>query len=573
MDMAHSLQFVPRPQCLCSCSCSRSRSRSRSRSCIRALAPVALILAGMAAAFPAAAQYAELGRVSFANSGAAEAQEPFLKGVAALHSFWYGEARILFREAQAADPGFAMAHWGEAMTYDQPLWDGQDLEAARGALARFAPTAAERAARAPTQRERDWLAAAEALFGDGDRPQRRHAYAEAMLQLANRYPQDVEAAAFYALSMLADQPPGLAGVRQRMRAAAILERLRDAQPRHPGVLHYMIHAYDDPIHAPLGLRAALVYAQVAPGSSHALHMPSHIFLQLGLWQPMAESNEASYLASLAWVQRRELPPTERDFHSLSWLSYGYLQLGRWHEAEECVRLVRQVAESTGDSMVTTEERWMRARYLIESRQWSKVPAISAVATGGDPYAEASLLLAVALAAGDRGDVESARGAARRIEELRAAREAEGNRYLERLLAIMGREASAAAELAAGRLDAALALAGEAVALEETTDPSAGPPETLQPSHELLGDLLLTAGRPAEAVAAFQHSLERAPNRVAALLGMARAATALGDTAAAARHYRQLLDFWQQADEDLPALAEARAAVGAQSAASTEVPGS
>ncbi|MCB1057669.1 MAG: hypothetical protein KDD11_19380 [Acidobacteria bacterium] len=543
-------------------------NRAPRRRCRRLLRPTGgawLLATGvwLALAAPAVAQYAELGRVRFDNSGASAAQDSFLQGVAALHSFWYGEARILFREAQAADPSFALAYWGEAMTYDQPLWDGQDAEAARAALDRLAPTAAERSIKAPTQREREWLAAAEVLFGEeSSRPARRHAYAERMLRLANAYPDDFEASAFYALALLADQQPGLAGIRQRMRAAAILERLMDAQPRHPGVLHYMIHAYDDPIHAPLGLRAALVYADVAPGSSHALHMPGHIFLQLGLWPKMVESNEASYLASLAWVKRRGLSPTERDFHSLSWLSYGYLQLGRRAEAEECVRLAQQAADQTGDSMVTTEARWMRARYLIESRQWSKVPAASDVEAGGDPYTEASMRLALALAAADRRDEAAAGAAARRLEELRAAREVEGNRYLERLLAIMAREAEAATELAAGRLEAALGKAREAVALEDTTDPSAGPPETLQPSYELLGDLLLAADRPAEAVEAYQRSLERAPNRVAALLGMARAATAQGDAVAAAAQYRQLLGFWQQADDDLPALAEARRAVAA-----------
>ena len=220
-------------------------NRAPRRRCRRLLRPTGgawLLAAGvwLALAAPAVAQYAELGRVRFDNSGASAAQDSFLQGVAALHSFWYGEARILFREAQAADPSFALAYWGEAMTYDQPLWDGQDAEAARAALDRLAPTAAERSIKAPTQREREWLAAAEVLFGEeSSRPARRHAYAERMLRLANAYPDDFEASAFYALALLADQRGagpvadqrerrglrGRRGVRAGVRARARVRRV------------------------------------------------------------------------------------------------------------------------------------------------------------------------------------------------------------------------------------------------------------------------------------------------------------------------------------------------------------
>lgn len=522
------------------------------------------------AAPPAYGQYAELGKVEFENSGSPEAQESFLKGVAALHSFWYGEARFLFQEAQAADPDFALAYWGEAMTHDHPLWSGHDEEAGRQALAKLAPTPEERAAKAPTAREKAWLATVEALYGEGSRSERQQAYHQAVLDLANRYPQDQEASAFYALTLQTSQHSGLASVRHRMRSAAILERLMDTLPRHPGVLHYLIHAYDDPIHAPLGLRPALVYAGVAPGSSHALHMPSHIFLQLGLWDSMVSSNEASYVASLAWTQRRDLPATERDFHSLGWLSYGYLQLGRTAEGKECVRLMQEVVDASGDTDLAAEAQRMEARYLVESGRWSEAPEASAVLTD-NPYSEANMRLALALAAAYGQDAPAAAAAAARLEELRAGREEEGNRYLERLLAIMERQGAALAAVAAGNWEAALERGAEAARLADTTDPSSGPPETLKPAHELYGELLWASGRPAEAVEPFQRALERAPNRVASLLGLARAAVAQGDDRAAAAQYRQLLDLWKEADPDLPALAEARAALARVQEASGDDP--
>src|SRR5690349_8059946 len=288
----------------------------------------------------------ELGTVDFPTSGSPAAQTSFLQGVAALHSFFYDEAADLFREAQKADPGFALAYWGEAMTYNHPIWSEEDRDAALAALARLAPTPAERAAKAPTEREKAWLGAVEILYGEGDKGARDAAYAEAMRKIYEQSPNDIEAASFYTLSLIGPAltgPPGEARNRPLIRAAAILEELFDRAPGHPGVLHYMIHAYDDPLHAPLGLRAARLYARVAPAAHHALHMPSHIFLQLGMWNEAAASNEQSFAASKAWVERAKLASSKRDLHSLAWLQYIYLQQGRRDEAK------RLLDEVTGDS--------------------------------------------------------------------------------------------------------------------------------------------------------------------------------------------------------------------------------
>jgi tetratricopeptide (TPR) repeat protein len=242
------------------------------------------------------AQEVALGHTEFENSGAEAAQEPFLRGLLLLHSFEYEDAAEAFRAAQQADPGFALAYWGEAMTYNHPLWAQQDLDAARAALDRLAPTPEARRAKAPTERERAYVTAADALFGEGDKRARDHAFAEAMEHVHTAYPDDLDAAALYALSILGTSHDGR-DVRTYMRAAAVAEEVFARNPDHPGAAHYLIHSYDDPIHAPLGVRAARAYSEIAPAAAHALHMPSHIFTALGLWDDVAHLNEASWAAA------------------------------------------------------------------------------------------------------------------------------------------------------------------------------------------------------------------------------------------------------------------------------------
>src|SRR5579859_2596901 len=256
-----------------------------------------------------------LGTIVFPNSGKPEAQAAFLHGMLLLHNFAYPQAQQAFAEAQKIDPKFALAYWGEAMTYNHPLWNQVDVEAARKILDNLRPLAAS-----ATPRERGYIEAVEALYGPGNKQQRNDAYEAAMERLARAYPHDVEAQAFWALSILGSREWHQLDERRSMRAAAILEELLPAHPDHPGVLHYMIHAYDDPIHAPLGLRAARRYANVASSAPHALHMPSHIFVQLGIWDDAAKSNTAAFALSQKWGQP--------DMHSLSWLQYADLQLHR-----------------------------------------------------------------------------------------------------------------------------------------------------------------------------------------------------------------------------------------------------
>jgi tetratricopeptide (TPR) repeat protein len=274
-------------------------------------------------------QTAGLGSVNFPTSGSRRAQPAFLRGVALLHSFEYDDAAEAFREAQRLDSAFALAYWGEALTYDHALWGGQDSAAARAVLARLGPNAEGRIALGRTARERGYLAAVEALYGDGGMRERHLAYEQAMARLHEENPADLEAASLHALALLTVRERHSADLRPAVRAAAIGEEVLRRNPNHPGATHYLIHAYDDPVLAPLGLTVARRYARLAPRAEHALHMPSHIFVQLGAWEDMVASNEAAWTASKAWVKRKGRRNDDLDLHAASWLHYGYLQQAGW----------------------------------------------------------------------------------------------------------------------------------------------------------------------------------------------------------------------------------------------------
>ncbi|MFP5288839.1 MAG: hypothetical protein ACLGI9_24090 [Thermoanaerobaculia bacterium] len=504
----------------------------------------------------APARAADLGRVDFPTSGKPEAQAHFLRGVAALHSFWYDEAADAFRAAQKADPGFALAYWGEAMTHNHPIWSEQDRDAALAVLAR--------APKAPTERERAWMAAVEALYAEGEKPARDRAYAEAMRALHERFPDDLEAASFYALSLigpaLTNGQTGDDRDRDLMKAAGVLELFFDRNPEHPGVLHYLIHAYDDPVHAPLGLRAARTYAKVAPSAHHALHMPSHIFVQLGRWPETSASNEAAWAASVDWVKRRGLPLDKRDFHSLSWLAYSYAQQGRLRKAEEVLEIARQAARESDSPRVASSLEAMEARHLVETRAWRPAKPVKKAETGGahcgmaDSWGDGAGLLAQGLGAARSGDLDAAEEAAAALRKLNEGR-AEDYRSAPGL--IMEKEVSALVLLARGKPDEALALLREAAEMEARLPPPSGPPDPMKPAPELYGEVLLEMGRAEEAAQQFQASLLRMPNRAASLLGAARAAAKAGDREAARRHYAALAEVWKEADSSLPGLAEVR----------------
>ncbi len=529
-----------------------------------ALLGAAALAALLAAPGPALSQThgsggAELGRLEFPTSAPDQAQRSFLEGVLWLHSFEYGHAREAFRQAREVDPDFVMAYWGEAMTHNHPVWHEQDLEAGREALARLAPTREERLAKAPTERERDWLGAVEVLFGEGEKAARDRAYAEAMRQLAEKYPEDREAAAFYALALLGTAGEGR-DIPTYMRAAAVAEEVFAENPRHPGAVHYLIHSYDDPVHAPLGLRAARVYAELAPDAVHARHMPSHIFLALGDWDAVIESNVAS--ADAAEAQGGV------SYHALHWLGYGQLQKARYGEAGETLQRMRAHARLRPTAGARYYLARARATYLVELETGPDAWYDEAAGLEIDHeeiglLAAASDLFGTGLAALRDRDVLAAAEAVSRIGQAREEalrRGAEGEaptpgsveaaRAMEAQLAgLVG--------LAQGELEDGLERLREAVAIESEMRMEYGPPMVPKPARELLGDALLALDRPAEAREAYQAALERAPRRAQSLLGLARAAADAGDRRQAARAYSELAAMWSEADPELAAVAEVR----------------
>jgi tetratricopeptide (TPR) repeat protein len=505
------------------------------------------------------------GRVVFETSGATEARPHFLRGVAALHNFAYEEAVEAFQKAQQIDPGFAMAYWGEAMAYNQTLWLNQNPLAAREIVLRLGPTPEARAAKAGTDKEKGFLRAVEILFGAGPKKERDLLYAQAMERLYQRFPDDSEVACFYALALLGTMlrapalyteaneethQHALMGSETQRKVAEILERVLQENPQHPGALHYLIHNYDDPANARLALPAARAYARVAPGSSHALHMPAHVFLQLGLWDEAASADEASYQQSVARAQQKGLGIGMRDYHSLSWLCYEALQQGRFQKAEQTLALIQAAVEGTGANRFKAIRSLMRAQFAVETRRWELLRTEPNFATNAE-------LFAIGMSAAKSGVAYVADLAQKELAR-RSGSTSAGNLKLD--VAIMEKELAALNEMAAGRPESALKLMEEATDLEKEAPPPLGPPRPVKPSHELHAEMLLELGRPKEAILEFQRALERWPNRSLSLLGLARASARVGDRARAQEHYRRFLANWSQADADLPELEEARRAL-------------
>jgi tetratricopeptide (TPR) repeat protein len=516
-------------------------------------------LAGILLGLSGALGAQELGRTDFATSGSPAAQERFLRGVLLLHSFEYADAADEFRAAQKLEPGFSMAYWGEAMTYNHPLWMDRDRAAAVAALDRLAPTPEARRAKAPTERERMYLDAVETLYAEGDRAERDKAYADAMRRLYVRFPDDLDAASFYALALLGTCE-GRRDVAVYMQAAAVAEEVFAKNPKHPGAAHYLIHCYDDPVHAPLGMRAARVYAGIAPAAVHALHMPSHIFFAQGMWEEAVSSNVDSWEASVDRARRKGLGPADHSFHALSWLEYAYLQLGRRKDARRTLELMETDAKS-GSSHVLESLDAMRAVWIVETGDCSARVLPRPEASGpGDRYVRG----ACALEAGDRAAAVVELGRLKDgTNSTNASHSHGGMSYDEardgEIAAVLALELEALIAVRDGDGPRAARLAAEAAAAEDTMTFEFGPPPVVKPAHELAGEILLAQGRSVDAQREFEAALARAPGRSLSLQGLLRAAEASGDAAAARDARAKLAKNWARADPGTPGLPEARGA--------------
>jgi len=484
----------------------------------------------------------ELGTITFPNSGNAAAQAAFIEGVKNLHSFQFDEAAVAFQRAQQADPSFAMAYWGEAMSHNHPLWAQQDDKAAKAILEKIAPTSDARQAKAKLPKEKAFLKAIDVLYyAPGDKLARDTAYSEAMAAMYAEWPNDHEVATWYALSLLGTVRPTDKGFRRQALAASIAEKVFAENPKHPGAAHFIIHAFDDPDHAPLALTAARSYAGIAPAAAHALHMPSHIFVQRGMWEDVRKSNIVAYKSATELNARMKLAEGREDFHTLGWLEYANLMLGNVDEAKANVESAKQAADrNPGNAGIRNGYLGMRARLILETGNWERIaleapqapqapqapdhagmPGMAMPAYGGGSN---TWTFIAGYSAAKLGDFRTAGVAEAILRSAREKAEAGSNPYSARPIAIMEKQIGAVSRFAQGQKDEALKLAREAMEIELALSAPSGPPDPIKPAPELYGELLIEAGKHPEAVAALELSLQRTPNRTPSVKAMQRART-------------------------------------------------
>jgi tetratricopeptide (TPR) repeat protein len=519
---------------------------------------IALTIACWLAALPGVAQESHehhhpeeevLGHVHFPITCKPEVQPAFDRAMALLHSFGYETARQAFAALAEQDPACGMAKWGVAMTWYHPIWappTPAELAAGR--------SAAEEAARlgAHSEREQGYIAAIGAFYRDADKLDHRTraaAYQAAMEKLAATFPEDDEAAILYALALLGTAPPNDTTYAQQKRAAEILNRLLPEHPDHPGILHYIIHSFDYPQLASLALPAARAYAKVASSSPHALHMPSHIFTRLGLWEESIASNLESAAAAKAQMARAHPGATAFDnLHALDYLEYAYLQLGADQKAREVLEEVAKASRfdeanfAAGYALVAVP-----ARYALERRDWRAAAALASPAAELPwerfSYARGITSFANALGAARLGDLDRARKALAELEDLHTALTKEppaGPYDWAGQVDAMRLAAAGWVAFAEGRKEEAVRLLTAGADKEEAVGKHPVTPGAILPARELLGDLLLELGKPREALAAYETSLAGAPKRFNSLAGAARAAELAGEPARARSLYEELL---------------------------------
>jgi len=493
----------------------------------------------------------QLGQVNFPTSCAREAQPSIETGVALLHSFQYEQADQSFSEAAKRDSRCALAFWGKALSHYEQLW-----EFPSGKALKFGAEDIRRAqtAGALTERERGYIAAAAAFYladAKSSETQRVHAYSVALSQLHKQFPDDINAAAFYALSMLAlaDQQEVDAEA-NRKAAIAILDPLCQAAPNNPGPAHYLIHATDTSEFAPQGLQAARAYAKIAPDSSHALHMPSHIFVRLGLWQESISSNLAAAASAAKATQEHRAVP-HYQFHALDFLNYSYLQSGQESKARQLVSELENVPGASRES-IAEHQAWLAARNAFELHRWKEAAALPIPRVPRD--SQTSTYRVRAIGAARSGDAAAARENLRKFVEISAEEERKSSHHGDRASdkSVRQLEAEAWVAFAEGKADEAVKTLRSAADRQD----AAGVDSLAMPAREMLADMLAELKRPSEALAEYQGALKNSPNRFDSLYGVAHAAQMAGDSAAANGYYTKLMEISAPA-ADRAELAEAK----------------
>ena len=506
---------------------------------------VCFIVCGFISANTVGAELEQVGTFDFPTSASEEAQKHFDLGVGYLHSFGWKQARGEFRKAQEIEPDFALAYWGEAFTYNHPLIPVlQDPDSPKETLNRLGTTSEERLSKAPTQREKGFVRAAEAFaFTEGSLGDKRLAWMYAMQDLYEDFPEDREVAAFPAVSMLSGATVSQddrvlnnflteSGTEISMQAGAIAMDLFRENPNHPGAAHYIIHSFDHPTYAPLALTAAEKYASIAPAVSHARHMPTHIFIQHGMWDRVAEWNDSAFQAG--WDLWEPGDAAGDQNHSSDWGQYGDIQLGHFDRSEMWINRAGNVlANNPGDPRSTGTLKTMTARHIIETEQWQTYELTDSLSSDE--------LLALGLSAANLGDLDLAQSVADRLEAL--ASQTPGNTTLN----LISMEVSALTMFKKGQQEEAIELLMDAISIAESQSPPRGAASPLKPVHELAGDLLLTMGSHENAASLYEASLGRMANRPRALLGAARSYAGMDDDYNARQRYQAFYSLWKDND--------------------------
>jgi tetratricopeptide (TPR) repeat protein len=503
----------------------------------------------------------QLGTVHFQTSCKPEVEKEFNRAVALLHSFWFSAAIQAFNGVLEKDPSCAMANWGIAMSWWGNPFGGfrpeKALEAGRAAVEKA------KAAGAPTERERDYIAAVETLYKDHatvDQRTRTLAYEKAMEQVAAKHEGDPEARIFYALSLDQTHLPSDKTYKNLLHAAEILEKEFKTQPDHPGIAHYIIHSYDVPPLAPKALDAARRYAKIAPDAPHALHMPSHTFTRVGSWEESIETNIASAKAA-----RKDKAASE-ELHALDYQVYAYLQTAQDEAAKKVTESIpaigAQIQVNNPGAAAPAPAGFFAlaaipARYTLERAAWADAAKLEVRET---PFAWADAVthFARALGAARSGNPGAAAKDVEKLKALRDKLQSAKDAYWTEQVDIQSRVASAWVVFAEGRKDEAIAMMREAADMEDKTEKSAVSPGPIKPARELLGEMLLEAGRAKEALAEFQRTMDKEPNRFRGFYGAAKAAEASGDSTTARAHYQKLVEVCALGDDPgRKELAEAR----------------
>jgi tetratricopeptide (TPR) repeat protein len=480
----------------------------------------------------------KLGKVSFAVTCAPGTQPKFERAVAMLHSFWFDAATTAFADLTKSDSTCAMAYWGGAMTLlGNPMTrigpNAQRLQQGL-ALARRAVALAAR----QSHREQMYAATVSAYYeGTADHATRMKAHELAFDAIRKAHPDDMEATIFYARTLVANASPMDMTFAQQVQAAELMQPHFDAHPEHPGLAHYIIHAYDAPATAARGAKAAKAYAGIAPAAPHALHMPSHIFTRLGFWDESIETNQRSAVAE---------PDSNAAVHPMDYMVYAYLQQGRERDARRVIDRAALNADEFYGRALGYNFAAMPARYAVERSAWAEAAKLK-IPVGGAPYVRALTHFARSVGAARSGNVAQAKVDADSLAANKAALDAAKDTYWSTIVESQRLAASAWLALAARDTAGALKLARSGADLEETVEKHPVTPGPILPARELEGDMLLALGRAPEALAAYEKTLAREPRRLRALWGAARAAERAGNKTVARQRYTELLDLMGKAD--------------------------